>query len=101
MLAGHDRRNEGGGNVSQSLVRADDGRGREVRIAGVLAIFGWARAVELVGVEGQRSEADGHAGCLEVGGIERDDADGVLVIGQQVLNGHGGLLWRDIADCGC
>ncbi len=54
--------------------------------------------VVLVRVGGQGAQADGHAGGLEVGRVEGDDADGVVVVGLQVLDGDRGLLRGDIPD---
>jgi hypothetical protein len=100
VFAGHGRRSDRGDDVGEALVWSDHGRGREVVIvAGGLRVFR-LRTVELLGVGGKCSEADGHAGRLEARRVERDDADRVVAIGLEVFYGDGGFLGRYVANCG-
>jgi hypothetical protein len=99
VLACHDRRDEWGCDIGKALVRSDDGRGRVVLIvAGSLDFLGRVRIVVLVRVGRQRAQPDGNAGGLEVGRIECDDANDIVVVWLQILNGNGRLLGRYVAN---
>lgn len=99
MFAGHGRGSDGRDDIGEGLVRADDGRwGVVIVVAGEGRIFGRVGAVEVIGVGGEGAQADGHAGGLEAGRVERDDADGVVAVGLQVLDGDGGFLGGDVAN---
>lgn len=56
------------------------------------------RVVVLIRVGGERAQPDGDAGGLEVGRVESNDSDDIVVIWLEVLYGDGRLLGRYVAD---
>ena len=93
MFASHRWGGDGGDNLGEGLVWADNRRGRVVIVvAGGRRVFGRVGAVEVIRVGGEGSQADGDAGGLEARRVERDYADGVVAVGLEVLYGNGGFL---------
>lgn len=94
MLPCHDRCDKRCDDIGEALIRSDDGCGCEALIVvGCLRLLGGVRAVPLVGVGGQGAQPDGHARGLEVGRVEGDDANNIVVVWLQVLNRDRRLLW--------
>lgn len=101
MLSCHDGWGDGGRNeIDKVLVRSNDGcRIVVISVRSVAGVFVRTGTVELIGVGGEGSQSDGHAGSLEVCGIQGNNADNIVVVGLEVFDGDRGLLWRDIANC--
>jgi hypothetical protein len=81
MLTSHDRCHEWGCNIGQALVGADDGR-RCIAfiIGGRCKVFGRIWIVVLVRVGRQCTQSNGDAGGLEVGRVERNNSDDIVVV---------------------
>lgn len=93
MFAGHGRGSDGGDDVCEGLVRADNrGRSVVIVIGRGYGILGRVGRVVVVRVGGEGTEADGDTGGLEAGRVEGDDADGVVAIGQEIFDSNGGFL---------
>lgn len=102
MLPCHDGRGNGRRNeVDEVLVGANNGGGVVVislcSFAGFLVRRG---AVELVGLEWEGSEPDGHTRGLEVCSIEGNDTDDIVMVWLEVLDSNGGFLGRNITNYG-
>lgn len=102
MLARHDGRDERCCDICKALVGSNDGCWR-VRfiVAGCLQLFGRVGAVVLVRVGRQGAQADGDAWGLEVGRVEGDDSNDIVVVRLEVLDSDGRFLRRDVADYSC
>lgn len=82
MLSCHDGRDKWGCDVGKALVRSNNGCGRVGFIViGGLEFFGRIWIVVLVRVGGQCAQPNGDAGRLEVGRIERNNSDNIVVVG--------------------
>jgi hypothetical protein len=82
VLSSHDRGHEWSRNIGQALVGADDGGGRiAFVVGGRCEVFGRIWIVVLIRVGGQGAESDGDARSLEVGRVEGDDSDYIVVVG--------------------
>lgn len=93
MFAGHERGSDGGDDLCEGLVGANNrGRSVVIVIGRGYSIFGRVGRVVVVRVGGEGTEADGDTGSLKAGRVEGDDADGVVAVGQEIFNSNGGFL---------
>lgn len=82
VLSCHDGCGDGRGNeINEVFVGTNDGCGVIVGSLGTIAVFlVRSSAVELLGLCGKGSQADGDARGLEVCGIKSDDTDNIVVV---------------------
>lgn len=93
MFAGHGRSSDGGDDLCECLVGANNwGRSVVIVVGRGYGILGRMGRVVIVRVGGEGTEADGDTGGLEAGRVEGDDADGVVAVGQEIFNSNGGFL---------
>jgi hypothetical protein len=100
VLSCHDRRDEWGDNIGETLVGPNDWGGCVgFIVVGSVEFLGRIGVVVLVRVGGQRAHPNGDTGGLEVGRVQGNDANNVVVVRLQVLDRDGGFLGRYVADC--